>query len=58
MAHESSQITLYQRTPNMCIPMNQRAINPDENERLKEEGGFEKAFHSTFSTFAGFTYGK
>jgi len=53
----AKQITLYQRTPNFCCPMNQKDLIHDENEQKKSRGDFEKAFETTLNTFAGFQYG-
>lgn len=49
-------LTVYQRTPNMCLPMNQRKLDPQEEERKKQDGTYEKLINDTRGTFAGFTY--
>jgi cation diffusion facilitator CzcD-associated flavoprotein CzcO len=49
-------LTVYQRTPNMCLPMNQHKLDPAEEERKKKDGTYEKLINDTRSTFAGFTY--
>lgn len=56
MAEKSKHFTLYQRTPNMCLPMNQRKLDPAEEEKKKKEGKYDEAFAATRKTFAGFTY--
>jgi len=53
---DAAHLTVYQRTPNYALPMNQRPINEIENERQKKEGDFDKAFKNVYTTFAGFNY--
>lgn len=36
--------------------MNQRTLDPEEEERKKKDGTYEKAIQDTRSTFSGFTY--
>ncbi|EME41043.1 hypothetical protein DOTSEDRAFT_74545 [Dothistroma septosporum NZE10] len=50
------ELTVYQRTPNMCLPMNQKKLDPAEEERKKQDGTYEKLINDTRSTFSGFTY--
>ncbi len=52
----ASQLTVYQRTPNLCLPMAQKPIAADVNSDDKESGKFDKAFAMTLSTFAGFNF--
>jgi cation diffusion facilitator CzcD-associated flavoprotein CzcO len=52
----SKHMTIYQRTPNYCLPMNQRKLDPKEEEENKKNGKYEDAFKKTYTTFAGFTY--
>lgn len=49
-------LTIYQRTPNYCLPMNQRKLDEKEEEKKKEAGDYEKAFNDCRKTFSGFTY--
>jgi cation diffusion facilitator CzcD-associated flavoprotein CzcO len=49
-------LTIYQRTPNYCLPMNQRKLDEKEEEKYKAEGKYEEAFKRTYQTFAGFDY--
>ncbi|KAK6413036.1 hypothetical protein LTR81_012964 [Elasticomyces elasticus] len=49
-------LTIYQRTPNFCLPMHQRKLDPKEEEQKKANGDYEKAFNDTRKTFSGFTY--
>ncbi|KAK5112582.1 hypothetical protein LTR62_003896 [Meristemomyces frigidus] len=52
----AKSLTLYQRTPNFCLPMNQRPLDPKEEEQKKKNGDYEKAMNDTRKTFSGFTY--
>ncbi|KAK4574543.1 hypothetical protein LTR86_001384 [Recurvomyces mirabilis] len=49
-------LTLYMRTPNFCLPMNQYSLDPKEEEKKKANGDYEKAMEDTRKTFSGFTY--
>ncbi|QDS70788.1 hypothetical protein FKW77_004242 [Venturia effusa] len=53
---KAKHLTIYQRTPNMCLPMNQRKLDPKEEEEKKKNGTYEKNFAKTYTTFAGFLY--
>lgn len=53
---EAKHLTVYQRTPNLCCPMNQHPLDEDDNMRLKKEGKFDEAFGMLKGTFAGFAY--
>ncbi|KAM3424604.1 hypothetical protein BST61_g6594 [Cercospora zeina] len=50
------EMTVYIRTPNLCLPMNQRKLDPEEEQRKKDDGTYEKAINDTRKTFSGFTY--
>ena len=52
----TKHLTIYQRTPNYCLPMNQRTLDPEEEKKNKESGEYEKAFADCRTTFSGFTY--
>ena len=52
----TKHLTIYQRTPNYCLPMNQRTLDPEEEKKNKESGKYEKAFADCRTTFSGFTY--
>ncbi|EIW72524.1 hypothetical protein TREMEDRAFT_26263, partial [Tremella mesenterica DSM 1558] len=52
----TSQLTVYQRTPNFCLPMVQRSLSPSENKKKKSDGTYQTAFNKTLTTFAGFPY--
>jgi len=53
---KAKELTIFQRTPNYCLPMNQRLLDPEEEERKKKEGKYEEEFEKTRHTFSGFTY--
>lgn len=53
---KAKQLTIFQRTPNMCLPMNQRKLDPKEEEEKKKNGTYEREIEKTRHTFAGFTY--
>lgn len=53
---KTKELTVYLRTPNMCLPMNQRKLDPEEEERKKKDGTYEREIAKTRTTFAGFTY--
>lgn len=56
IGNRAKQLTVYQRTPNFCLPMNQRPLDPKEEEEKKKAGKYEEEFEKTRHTFAGFTY--
>lgn len=49
-------LTVFQRTPNYCLRMEQRLLDYDEEQEKKKSGKYEEAFAATRQTFAGFTY--
>ncbi|CZS99946.1 related to monooxigenase [Rhynchosporium agropyri] len=49
-------LTCFIRTPNMCLPMRQHALDAEDEQSKKDNGYYEKMFESTRSTFSGFTY--
>lgn len=55
VAGKAKHFTLFQRTPNMCLPMNQKKLDPEEEQKKKDAGKYEEAFALTRKTFAGFT---
>lgn len=50
----ASHLTVFQRTPNMVVPMGQRDINEADNQHLK--ASFEDTKHKVDTTYAGFLY--
>lgn len=54
---DAKHLTVYQRTPNYALPMNQKPIeDTDFGPTAKTSGNFEEAFNKLYTTFAGFTY--
>ncbi|KAF4301976.1 Pyridine nucleotide-disulfide oxidoreductase [Botryosphaeria dothidea] len=53
---QASHLTIYQRTPNYCLPMNQHPLDPAEEEKKKAAGEYDAALRQCYNTFAGFTY--
>ncbi|RAL65025.1 hypothetical protein DID88_001133 [Monilinia fructigena] len=49
-------LTVYQRTPNFALPMNQGLLDPEEEVKKKAEGKYEEEFAKTRNTLSGFTY--
>ncbi|KAJ8058202.1 hypothetical protein OCU04_012399 [Sclerotinia nivalis] len=49
-------LTVYQRTPNYALPMNQRPLDPKEEAKKKAEGKYEIEFAKTRETFGAFPY--
>ncbi|KAF8419317.1 hypothetical protein EV426DRAFT_291323 [Tirmania nivea] len=41
---EVEHLTIYQRTPNLCMPMSQRKLNAQEEEDKKKTGKYEQSF--------------
>ncbi|KEF62522.1 uncharacterized protein A1O9_00495 [Exophiala aquamarina CBS 119918] len=50
-------LTVYQRTPNFCLPMQQRKLDPAEEQRKKDSGIYEAAFKACEKTDSGVPYG-
>lgn len=50
------ELTMYLRTPNMCLPMNQRKLDYDEEQEKKKSGWYDEKIAETRKTFAGFAY--
>ncbi|CAD6447237.1 b13af049-c611-46d5-9c7a-767081e2ecbd [Sclerotinia trifoliorum] len=51
-----NHLTVYQRTPNFTLPMNQGLLEPEEEAKKKTEGKYEEEFTKTRKTFAGFPF--
>lgn len=52
----AKHLTVLQRTPNLCLPMQQKKIDVEMQRRSKEDGDYEKAFKYRRETFAGFHF--
>jgi cation diffusion facilitator CzcD-associated flavoprotein CzcO len=50
---ECSELTSYQRTPNMCLPMCQEDLPADMDLKRKTDGVYDQAFSGCLDTFAG-----
>lgn len=53
---KAKELTIYIRTPNMCLPMYQRKLDPKEEEEKKKAGFYEEMHEKTRHTFSGFPY--
>lgn len=53
-AKTAGELTVFQRTPNLCLPMNQRSVS--EKEQQDNMGSYEEFFRKRRTTFAGFAY--
>ncbi|KAK6585701.1 hypothetical protein PZA11_002428 [Diplocarpon coronariae] len=49
-------LTVFLRTPNLCLPMRQHKLDTGEEQKKKDSGFYEKQFQATRGTFSGFTY--
>ena len=54
VAKVASQLTVYQRTPNWCAPLNNRPITPEEQADIKSS--YDQIFARCLETFGGFMY--
>jgi len=52
----AKHLTIFQRTPNYCLPMNQKLLDEKEEEEKKASGKYDEAFKTCYNTFAGFAY--
>src|ERR1700719_3438267 len=50
----AAHLTVFQRTPNLALPMRQRKLDDDTIRRMKE--GYPRAFQKRRTTFGGFDY--
>ncbi|MCF7550808.1 NAD(P)/FAD-dependent oxidoreductase [Pseudonocardia sp. WMMC193] len=53
-ARDAAELTVFQRTPNLALPMGQRTLGPEDQATIKE--GLPSRFASRTTTFAGFDY--
>lgn len=47
---DAKQVVVCQRTPKYAIPINQKKLAKEDARQMKDEGGFEKAFKSCYTT--------
>lgn len=50
------ELTCFIRTPNFCLPMRQHKLDPEEEQKKKDNGEYEEKLKATRDTFAGFIY--
>jgi cyclohexanone monooxygenase len=50
----AAHLTVFQRTPNLALPMRQRKLDDDTIRRMKE--GYPRAYQKRRTTFGGFDY--
>ncbi|KAF3484061.1 cyclohexanone 1,2-monooxygenase [Arthroderma uncinatum] len=55
LAKESSSLTVFQRTPNLALPMRQGKLTREEQEARKP--AYQKFFQNRETTFSGMRYG-
>ncbi len=53
-AREAAHLTIFQRTPNLCLPMQQKKLDEKDNQHLKES--YQKFFRKRPESFAGMEY--
>ncbi|RDW80447.1 hypothetical protein BP5796_05145 [Coleophoma crateriformis] len=53
---EVSHLTVLQRTPNLCLPMCQKKLDPKTEATEKENGNYQKIFDYRRDTFGGFHF--
>ncbi|KAF2761307.1 FAD/NAD(P)-binding domain-containing protein [Pseudovirgaria hyperparasitica] len=53
-SREGATVTVFQRTPNLCLPMVQRPLTPED--QMKRKGEYPRFFEDRMKTFAGFQY--
>ena len=52
----AKHLTIYQRTPNMTLPMNQYKLDPAEERKKKDNGEYDAEFEKCRTTFSGLPY--
>lgn len=53
-AAEAADVTVFQRTPNLALPMGQRTLSPEDQAAIKEQ--LPERFDYRGNTFAGFDF--
>ena len=50
----AASVTVFQRTPNLCLPMRQRKLTREEQDEAKKK--YPQIYRDRLTTFAGFSY--
>lgn len=53
-AKNAASVTVFQRTPNLCLPMRQRNLTREEQVEAKKD--YPQIYRDRMTTFAGFSY--
>jgi cyclohexanone monooxygenase len=53
-AHDAGQVTLFQRTPNLALPMRQRQLDHADNDAIRAD--MPERFDTRYKAFAGFDF--
>jgi len=53
-AHDAAQVTLFQRTPNLALPMRQRQLDHADNDAIRAD--MPERFDTRYKAFAGFDF--
>lgn len=53
-AKEAASVTVFQRTPNLALPMRQEKLSKEEQEKRKKD--YPEIYKNRMTTFAGFPY--
>ena len=53
-APEAAELTVFQRTPNLCLPMRQKQLTEEEQNSQKD--GYPDLYKRRLTTFSGFPY--
>lgn len=53
---EAASVTQFVRTPNLCLPMQQKSLTKEEQDKRKQDGEYQEIYKNRLNTFAGFPY--
>lgn len=53
---EAGHLTVLQRTPNLCLPMQQSTLDPNTEAQAKANGTYQQIFEYRRTTFGGFHF--
>ncbi|MDD7920142.1 flavin-containing monooxygenase [Actinomycetospora callitridis] len=53
-ARDAADLTVFQRTPNLALPMHQKTLTPEDQQTIK--ASLPRRFEDRISTFAGFDF--